>query len=396
MEKQVPLWNRDFIGMCLCNFFLFMTVNTLITTLPLYVINVLKQSEKEIGLTLMAFTLGAIFVRFFAGKWIDELGKKKILIASLLLFAITNIAYLGINSIFLLLVLRILHGAAFGMVSTATMAIASEIPSASRKGEGISYFTLSMSLSMVLGPLIGLMIVSTYNFTVLFAICSVYTIAAFLFAKMAKVEEVPVPNFDKTKRKLKWESMIEKKALPIAFVCFVLILAQSTIQSYVPIYAESLGLGNIAGYFFVMYAVMLIATRSFTGRIFDKFGANYVVYPSLVIYFLGWVGLSFVQSPFAFLAMGAVIGIGYGTLQPSFITLVTASSPSERRGVATSTFYLFFDIGMGVGAVLLGIVAFYTNYQMMYLVCAGIVVVATFFYYKVQLSTKKDVGAGAA
>ncbi len=385
MVKQAPLWNRDFIGMCLCNFFLFMTVNTLLTTLPFFIIDVLKQSEKEIGLTLMAFTLGAIFVRFFAGKWIDELGKKKILIASLVLFAITNISYLGVNSIFLLLVLRLLHGASFGVVSTATMAIAADIPPANRKGEGISFFSLSMSLSMALGPLTGLMIVSAFGFTALFAVCSIYTFVAFLFAKLAKVAEEPTKKREMRKRGFNWESMIEKKALPIAFVCFVLVLAQAAIQSYIPIYADSLGLGNIAGYFFVMYAIMLIVTRSFTGRIFDRFGANYVVYPSLAIYFLGWIGLIFVQSPIAFLAMGAVIGLGYGTLQPSFLTIATQVSPSERRGVTTSTFYLFFDIGMGFGAVILGIVAFYTNFQIMYLVCAGAVALAAVLYYRVQL-----------
>lgn len=71
MEKQ-PLWTRDFICICLCNLFVFITYYTLVTTLPLFVLDVLQGRERETGLVVTSLILAAVlFRRFPESGWMN-------------------------------------------------------------------------------------------------------------------------------------------------------------------------------------------------------------------------------------------------------------------------------------------------------------------------------------
>ncbi len=72
---------------------------------------------------------------------------------------------------FLLLAVRILHGAGFGITTTTYGTVVSDLIPSARRGEGMGYFGLSGTLAMALGPLIGLWLMQTYNFTILFFMC---------------------------------------------------------------------------------------------------------------------------------------------------------------------------------------------------------------------------------
>ena len=91
--------------------------------------------------------------------------------------------------------------------------------------------------------------------------------------------------------------------------------------------------------------------------------------------------LSRVNTPLEFLLSGAVIGLGFGGLNPSFQTLAVLAAPTNRSGLATSTYFLSMDIGVGIGSFALGIVAAATDYRIMYLVCSGLVILLTVLFY---------------
>ena len=59
--------------------------------------------------------------------------------------------YFGAQSLFLLLALRFLHGIGFGMATTATGTIVTDVAPAHRRGEALAYFGVFMSLPMVGG-----------------------------------------------------------------------------------------------------------------------------------------------------------------------------------------------------------------------------------------------------
>ena len=86
--------------------------------------------------------------RPFAGKWIDLIGRRKMLFIGLLFFLIGTLAYFLISSLSLLIVIRLFHGMAFGTASNATVSIVSNIIPNQRRGEGTGYFAMSTNYGL--------------------------------------------------------------------------------------------------------------------------------------------------------------------------------------------------------------------------------------------------------
>ncbi|MOA21031.1 major facilitator superfamily transporter [compost metagenome] len=89
------------------------------------------------------------------------------------------------------------------------------------------------------------------------------------------------------------------------------------------------------------------------------------------------------------LLSGAIIGLGYGAILPCFQTIAVLAAPKHRRGLATATFYLLFDLGYGLGSYALGALASHYSYSVMYILCAFILVVAIVFYYTLHHKRKR-------
>ncbi len=98
--QSEKLWTKDFLGTCFSSLFLFLTFYMLMTTLPVYVIDGLKGKPEEIGLVATVFLISSVLCRPFTGKWLDDLGRKKILFISLSLFLAATVMYFGAQSLF--------------------------------------------------------------------------------------------------------------------------------------------------------------------------------------------------------------------------------------------------------------------------------------------------------
>ena len=165
------LWTKDFVFVCLGNFFVFNAFYILLVILPIYAIDKVDSNNAEAGLLTTVFLVSAIIIRPIAGYWLERFGKKIVLVTALVLFAIPTIFYFVPETITGLLILRFIHGVGFGISTTATGAIVADIVPNSRRGEGMGYFILSVNIAMVLGPFIGLTVMNHWDTTVVFLIC---------------------------------------------------------------------------------------------------------------------------------------------------------------------------------------------------------------------------------
>lgn len=394
--KKQSLWTKSFLGICISNFFLFMTFYSLMATLPMFVIDGLKGSGQQAGLAMTVFLIGSVMFRPLAGKWVDEYGRKKILFISLTLFLAASIMYVEVNNLLGLLSLRFIHGVAFAIANTTLSAVATDLIPEQRKGEGIGYFATFMSMAMVIGPFLGLTLIAHYNFKIFFIMCAIFAVISFLCGNLTHIPKATAKRKIETNKILALKSFIEPSAITISFVSALASFAYAGISTFSSIYAKQIGVGKFASYFFVSYAVTLVLSRPFVGRIFDRLGSNIVIYPAIFVFIIGLSGLSQAKGPFIFLVAGAIIGLGSGTLFSTLQTIAVTSSPSHRRGVVTSTYFLFYDMGIGVGAFILGIVAAHTSYSAMYLFSAVIVLCSAITYYTFyhRKSNKKDYDMG--
>ncbi|MFC5731812.1 MFS transporter [Cytobacillus gottheilii] len=374
-----PLWTKDFLGISFISFFLFIGFYILLTALPLYVLDDLHGTEADVGLVTACFLISAVLCRPFTGKWINGIGRKKLLLISLCIFFISSFLYLLADSIPFLLALRFIHGIGFGVATTATGTIVADVIPDERKGEGLGYYALFMNIAMVAGPFTGLTIIRSFSFDALFILVAILALFGLLLSLIVKVPERK--PLQKVREKLSFASFFEASAIPVAIVGGILAFAYSGILSFISVYATELGLLKAASYFFVVFAAFIILSRPFTGKWFDLYGSHIIIYPAIVIFAVGMFVLSQASGAFVFLLAGGLIGLGFGTLSPSLQTMAINRAAPEKRGLATSTFFTFFDSGFGISSYALGVVAAYMSIGSLYSILSVVILLTVIPYY---------------
>lgn len=377
MSNKAPIWTKSFISLFTTNLAIFTVFYGLIATLPLFAIGVLDRTDEEAGLLLSIFLLSAVVVRPFSGKLLDLVGKRKMLWISLVLYTICTFLYFIIPTFGILLVLRFFNGVWFSIATTATGAIAADQIPVTRRGAGLGYFAMSTNLAAVVGPFIGLLIVQYFTFDVLFLFMSVLIVLGGIVSLMTPIDYIQV-NQSKS-FKFTWSDLIEKKAFPMALLGSLISFSHASVLSYLSIYAQEIGLLGFASFFFVVFAGVMLISRPFTGRLFDEKGPYALLFPGLASFFVGLLCLAFMQRGFTFMVAGVFVGLGYGALVPSLQAMAIQTTARERSGYATATFFTMFDLGIALGSYVLGMVAVYSNYTMVYLVAAIIILVVFIF-----------------
>ncbi|MEI5993523.1 MFS transporter [Candidatus Enterococcus mansonii] len=381
-HSEEKLFNKGFISITLINFVVYLVYYLLMVIIAVIAQDTLHASLGQAGLASGIYIIGTLFARLFMGKLLELIGRKAVLRYGALFYLLTTIAYLYIPSIGILYLVRLLNGFGYGTVSTATNAIVTAYIPKSKHGEGINYYGLSTSLAAAIGPFIGMVLLNTMNFyfIILFSIVLIFftTITCFIF---------PVKNIQLSaehKASLsRWtvDSFIEKKVLFISFIAFLMGLSYSSVLSFLSSYAKVIDLVNASSFFFVVYALVITATRPMSGRIFDARGENAVMYPSFLFLTAGLLVLSVTTSSWMLFVSGGLIGLGYGTFMSNGQAICLKASPNSHRiGIALSTYFIGLDLGLGVGPYVLGELHNFLSFQGLYFVAGLIPVVCTVLY----------------
>ena len=381
-RQTEKLWNAPFILCVLNNLFLFTYYFAFLTILPIYIMKTLGGSIKEAGLALTLFLMSSIAIRPFSGLIMQKIGQKISFRGSEFLFAIFAFGYLFADNLWMLLLIRFIHGIWFSILTTVAVPVANAFIPEHRKGEGMGYYVMSTNLAVVFGPFIALTIVEFFDFKILFQVLTAMICVGFIFCLLIPVEDQSHRKDADSKKNsaLKLDDIVEKKAIPIGLVALITAFAYSSIMSFITAYAESKQLLSYVSWFFIILALSMILVRPWVGKRFDRQGANAVIYPSFVFFAIGLVIVSMLSSHWVLWLSAVFIGVGYGTLFPCFQTVAIQSVAKERMGHAISTFFTLFDFGMAVGSVMIGLLIAQFDYQVTYLFCAFTVVLAMWIY----------------
>ncbi|RFU67318.1 MFS transporter [Peribacillus saganii] len=375
------LWTKDFIIVFSVNFFLTFVFYLLVVMIAVYAVEVYHASASQAGLVTGIFIIGALIGRLFIGRLIDTIGRKRMLYIGLGFFTLTTCLYFAELGLPFLLFTRLIHGIALGIASTATGTIVAQIIPPARRGEGIGYYSMSSTLATAVGPFIGLFLSQHTSFQIIFSFCVATGILSLITALFLYVPPLKVPTESSAQTGFKLSSFVEPKALPIAFITLIGAFCYSSVLSFINFYAIEIGLVNAASFFFIVYAAAVLVSRPFTGPIMDTRGANFVMYPAFIILGAGMVLLSSASHGVTFLIAGALIGLGFGNIQSITQAIAVKLTPPHRMGLATSTFFIFLDAGLGFGPYLLGLIIPLTGYSTLYIIMGIMAVGTTVLYY---------------
>lgn len=381
--KQERLWTKNFIMISSVNFLLTLVFFLLVVIIGLYAVEEFDATTSQAGLVTGIFIVGTLIGRLFIGARIERIGRKKTLLIGFILFNTVTLLYFFSTSTTVLLITRLLHGISLGVASTAAATIVAFIIPMARRGEGIGYFSMSSTLATAIGPFVGLLLTQTTTFETIFAICFGVGIIGLLAGLLVQVPNVKVDKLKGSDIKVKFsiQRYLEPSAIPIAFVTLAVAFCFSSVLSFMNFYAIEQNLLEAASVFFLVYAVSVLISRPFTGRLMDLKGANYVMYPAFVLLAAGLLLLGTADSSLSFLVAASLIGFGFGNMQSCTQAIAVKITPRERMGMATSTFFIFLDAGLGFGPYLLGIVLGVVSFSQMYMALGGVAFLAAVLYY---------------
>ncbi len=376
------LWTKDFIIISAANFFVGLTFYLLMTNITVYAIEEFNASQSKAGLASSIFIIGALFFRLFAGKYIESIGRNRLLFGGLSLFLISVLSYFPVENLNLLLFVRFIHGAAYGVCTTAMATAVMDIIPRKRLGEGTSYYSMSATLGTAIGPFVGVLISQHAGFTMVFAACTIFSLTSIIISLFSHIPEARVNKKQLEDMKgFQFKDFLEVKAIPISIIIACMGFLYSGVMSFLTSYTMEINLIGAASFFFLIYAVFILISRPFTGRLFDIKGANPVIYPALITFALGLLLLSQTRHSFTLLMAGGIIGLGYGTMVSCCQAIAIKESPRHRIGLATSTFFICLDGGVGIGPFMLGYMIPIVGFRGMYMALAALVLACVFLYY---------------
>lgn len=386
------LWTRDFTLIGIANLLMAIAFYFLLPTLPLYLKESLKASQSQVGLVLAFYTIAALIIRPFVGYALDSFGRKTIYLISFVLFSLLFIGYPLASSIALMVVIRFLHGLTWGSLSTSGSTIAVDFIPVSRRGEGISLFGLSMTIAMAIGPLIALSILGKTSFMGVFVIATAISMMGLLLALIIRF---PVYKSNPDNRTFSIKRLIEKTSIPLSLNMLIVTITYGGILSFAALYAKEIGVMN-SGPFFLLLAVGIGMSRFFSGKIFDRVGPFRIVIIGLILLILGFPILYLIPTSIGFHFAAVVIGLGFGIVMPTFQAMINNLVKPDRRGAANSTYFTSFDLGIGIGMIITGIISEHLGLGNAYLISSilislALIVFLTYSYghYKKRIGEMK-------
>lgn len=372
-SPQEKLVTTNFIYIFLGNFLMFFSFYMLLPVLPMYLIEQFQAGKSLIGIILASYTITALLIRPFAGYIVDQFKRKPMLIFAYFLFISYFAGYMVAASVLLFAALRATHGIAFGLVTISSSTMAVDIMPASRRNEGIGYFGLSMNLAMAIGPVVSLFIYDKFaSYNAIFATTIIAGAIGLLIVSLIKApKHIPVVH-----EPISMDRFFLVKGLPGAITLALLAFSYGILSTYVAIYgAQEVGLKSGTGLFFVAMAVGLVLSRVIAAKMMNRGELNKVINMGIIIMFFSYLIFIFLQNAYCFYFSAITLGVSYGFVCPAFQAMFINLAKHNQRGTANSTYYISWDLGIGLGVLIGGQIADMSSYTTSYIAGLFLVVI---------------------
>ncbi|MFQ3905713.1 MFS transporter [Staphylococcus sp. Mo2-7] len=384
ITTKSPIWTKSFNINFITNFLIYLCMYLLIVIIADYTKSEYNVSDST-GLVTGLFIIGSLIGRFVTGKYVNKVGPKRILLIGLVFLLITQLLYFIEGSLALLMFTRLINGIATGITTTATGTIAAYVTPNDRKSEGISLFSLSLVMGAAIGPFLGLLLINAFPIKILFLICLICGVVSLLISFFVnlqfKLDTTDTTTQKTTSKKFNINNYIAKEAIPVAIIMLISGLTYSSILTFLQFFAQEINLVTISSYFFIFYAIASLITRPIAGRLMDQKNENVIAYPAFVFLILTFVTLSITNNGWLLILAGLFLGAGYGNISSCMQAIAIKVSPPAKYGIATSTYFIGLDLGVGFGPYVLGFMTSSVSYAQLYAIMAVIVLIAAIIYF---------------
>jgi MFS family permease len=357
-----------FLGVAAASLVYFIADGLTLPIYPVFVAGPLGGDDAALGLVFGAFSISALLLRPFSGRFADKRGRRPLLVGGALLLVIAMLGHIVASTVELLIVMRLLLGASEAAFFVAAFTMAADLSPEDRRGEAISLISLSLYAGIAIGPIIGELVLGEDRFALAWAASAALAVVAVVIG--LRVPETRPAEGSEAGQPRRYRLFHPAGILP-GFILLAGTWGMAGFFVFAKPYGESLGLGAV-GPLFLMYAAIVIAIRGLMPWAPDRLGGRRLGGAALVLIIGGLVVMGLASSPIGLYVGTTVMALGVAFFPPAILTMAQAGVPALERGTLIGTASAFIDLGFGVAPITLGLVATSAGYPITFLVSAGI------------------------
>ncbi|EPD52295.1 tetracycline resistance MFS efflux pump [Paenisporosarcina sp. FSL H8-0542] len=331
----------------------------IIPILPAYLMSI-GEGGMAAGLMIAIFA-GAQFVMSpIAGKWADQVGRRKMIIAGLSGLTLSMFVFYFSDSIWVLYTSRVIGGIGAALLIPAIFAYVADITTMDQRAKGNSYISAAMSLGIVIGPGIGGFL-ADYDLKLPLLVSALVSLLSVIFSIIVLKESRETGD---VLGAVKQESMVKKLAQSVQKPYFIPLVITLVMSFGLMAYESVLGLfvDNQFGATPKQIAVMVTSTGIVSvvmqllvvDRLVRRYGEGIILN-----FFIALTALCFFLSLFAstyvlFFMITLVVFLATSILRPVLNTLISKLAGNEQ-GFAMGMNNAYMSIGNVVGPLLAGV-----------------------------------------
>jgi len=380
-EQRERLLTGSYLLVILLNFLVGCTIFIQASFLPVFVLE-LGKTKADVGLIIGVFTLTALLTRPVAGYLLDRIGRFRVVFLGSCLLALALALFLFVDTYLKLLLVRILYGLAFSLVSTTVIALIVDITAKSRLKEGIGLYTVSGTIASAVGPALGLLVFNRGGFHPLFLLSSLLGLGILVSAVMLGRTSRSCPGENSVQEQGGRKSpFVLKMFYPALFIMF-LGFSLGLLFTYIPVLGVERNIQNVS-LFFTFYALAITAMRFIGSRFIDKIGSSAQYTLAVLLQCLAILILGKAVSLNMVLIAGALFGFAFAINQPLLNFMQIDVMPADRKGLAGAIYFIALDLGFSAGAMGFGVLLEYWDFFPVFALCAGLLFVSLFLYRRI-------------
>ncbi|HEY5785728.1 MAG TPA: MFS transporter [Microlunatus sp.] len=359
------LFTSAFIALAASDLVYFTASGLLLGVTPFFVTGPLGSDKAGLGLALGAFSVTTVVVRPVIGRLVDRLGRRRLMLIGVTLFAVLIAAHLIVTDLWMLVVVRLLLGIAESLFFVAGFAALADVAPPGRTGEALSFASVALYLGIALGPVLGQLLLDWRGFDAAWIGGTVLALLAVGMVMLVPETGEPAPE---DAEPAQW---IHRAALRPGMALFTGVAGTAGFLALIGLHATEI---NFAAWSVVplIYGAIVVICRIAFARVPDQLPPLKLGAASLALCTVGLLILGAAPSPTGMLSGTVVLAVGVAFLTPAIFAAVFGSVPQHERGAAAGTTTIFIDLGFGGGPLLLGLTAARAGIPLAFIVGAAL------------------------
>ncbi len=365
---ESPGVTRAFTGIFAATMLNLIAVGALLPVLPLYVKGPLGEGDLAVGIVVGAYAVTGVIFRPVAGHLADSRGRRWVLILGSAISAVAGALLFVPLGLVAVLASRLVLGAGEGSVFTAGSAWVADIAPAGNRARLIGIYGLAVWSGLSIGPAVGHALMTLGGFKLVWLLVLLTPIVSVAIALRTREAYEASPG---TGGPVPRRSFISREALGPGVSMALVSAGFAAMASFVVLHMNDEGVSGGA-WVFTAFAASLVLSRIVAGGLPDRLGPRRVAAIAALLEALGLAVIGVAGSLPVALVGAVVMGWAFSVLYPSLSLIVLERVPDSRRGAAFGTFTATFDLGVALGAPLVGLVISFSDYAAGFIFAAAL------------------------